>query len=172
MFTGKGLYEKLHIVKCESCLFHSPTCRLQGGGHGRLDRDVLIVLLSLYLPSSHKCRYFIVLVFGDHFTILSNSHQLICLTLSGHDVCSRWPSDFTPSSWLFPTDHMHSQHSYLRTPLGPAYAIGTNTQKFQKIKEPCRTTSKYCLINYAYFTKTITELSGGAPPPTGISLFS
>ena len=35
---------------------------------------------------------------------------------------------------------------------GPrAYAIGTNTQKFKKIKGPCTTTSKSCLINYACF---------------------
>ena len=33
----------------------------------------------------------------------------------------------------------------------PAHAIGTNIQKFKKIKGPCTTTSKYHLVNYAYF---------------------
>ena len=33
----------------------------------------------------------------------------------------------------------------------PAYAMGTNTPKFRKIREPHTSASKYCLINYAYF---------------------
>ena len=46
--------------------------------------------------------------------------------------------------WVAGLDAMQSHRTL-------AYAIGSNIQKFKKIKGPRTTISKYCLINYAYF---------------------